>query len=109
MITLLITLAMALPTIDGQRVDYGYHEPPYWLGFSVPPFQPANIQAIHEGEVLFTIQQGTEFNLAYIDTRSPITFYNHGIQIGQITPEPTTLISILTGILFTNKARQRIY
>jgi len=103
MIQLLITLALALPTVNGQRVDYGTYEAPYWLGFSIPPFQAMDIKAVQDGAVLFQIQHGTEFNLAYIDNPAAITFYDHGVQIGQIVPEPTTLLLLLPGVLLRRR------
>jgi len=90
MITLLLCALSWLPTVNEQRVGFGYQEPPYWLGVSMMPNEVVNVQAFVDGEELFRITHGTDWKLAWIDSYEPVEFYEDGKYVGQIVPEPLT-------------------
>ena len=102
---ILCAITAWMPVVDGQRVGFGYHEPSYWLGISFPPTEFLPVSAVQDNVTLFTVTSGTHFKLSYIDSYSPITFYE-GLEVkGYITPEPTTLwiMSTLTGMFYANR------
>ena len=87
-----------MPTVDGQRVGFGYHEPPYWLGISIPPWSHAEVIAKQNEQVLFVFGNGTHTQLSYIDSNIPIEFYENNRHIGTIVPEPTALTLLSMGV-----------
>ena len=108
MLGLIVSALAWMPTVDGQRVEFGYQEPSYWLGVSIPPWESnLTIEAILDNESLFTHTVGTEFQLAYIDSYSPIYFYENGEYKGAIVPEPSTITLFMLGLLGIKKAARR--
>jgi hypothetical protein len=98
---LLVSSVGWVPTIDGERVEFGYYKPPYDLGITFAPHEEGGwITAKQMDEVLFTVNDGTHWKLAYIESYEPIYFYEDGVFVGVIVPEPSTMSLFVLGLLY---------
>jgi len=99
--SILLSVALTwMPTINGVRSNFGEYEPPYWLGISVPPQEEVMVEVYQLNELLFMWEQGTDWDLYYVTQYEPIYFYENGIQVGTIIPEPTTFMFITASLVF---------
>ncbi len=97
---LLVSSVGWTPTINGERVEFGYYEPPYYLGVTFVPYEEGGwIIAKQMDEVLFSANNGTYWELAYIESYEPIYFYEDGVLVGVIVPEPSTMSLFILGLL----------
>jgi hypothetical protein len=95
------------PTIDGQRIELDYTtQYPYDLGISVCPNYDVDLTIVW-GNINLELDNytGTDWKLAYIDSYEPVLFYEDGQYIGQIIPEPVTIITLLFGTLLIRRQR----
>jgi hypothetical protein len=96
-----------MPTVNSKRVEYGYYEPPYWLGLSVPPNEYKWIDVFQDNQRLCSWQgNGTEFKLCYITDTAPVYIYDNGKLAGTMIPEPATMILAAIGVFFTKTLRR---
>jgi hypothetical protein len=96
------------PTIDGARYSLPYIEAevPYVLGISVPPPDLTFVEIIQGNTVYYSDYcQGT-FTITTITDELPVQFYDGtGNYLGQIVPEPVTIITMLIGTLCLRRLR----
>ena len=105
--TLLITVMLAwMPTVDGGRVNFGAYEVPYWLGVSIPPYEDVYVAAFQNNELLFVIGEGTDTFLYYVEKEDPILFYENGEYVGQLIPEPNSMILFSFGLYLLRSQRK---
>ncbi len=105
---IVMSLLTWMPTVNHRRVDFGVQEEtPYWLGVSVPPFEVVDITAVQNNNVLFSIGEGTHTFLYYVENDAPILFYENGVFVGEIVPEPNMFILFSLGVFLLKKKRNR--
>ena len=97
MINLLITILFAIPTVDGQRLDYGTEiDLPAMIGWS---YDEPTYLTIKQIDTIFEGYVEEDYNLVYVEQIYPLSFFVDGSYQGLLIPEPSTFTLLLTGVL----------
>ena len=94
-----VTMCQFYPTIDGARVDLPYtvDSVPWVLGISVPPPSVIDITVMQGIEQIYSGRASGTFDIMQITSPIPVLFYEDGVYVGQVVPEPASIC--LWGVL----------
>ena len=104
MISLILSAMLAyVPIVDGQRIDLDYvAEVPYNLAITEPFMSDVLIIG---GEYRIELHEFTGYyEIGMVET--PLLFYSNGDYVGQIVPESSSLLCILTGMFIVKGMRK---
>ena len=103
--------AFFYPTIDGAREELPYiqAEIPYLLGISVPPPSVIDITVMQGIEQIYSGQAMGTFDIMQITSLIPVLFYEDGVYVGQVVPEPASIFMIyVCGTYLRHKHNKRM-